>query len=158
MQLRKITPADNLQVKAIIQQALAAYHLNLPGTAYFDPQLDHLAEYYAQLPNSEYWVLVTATGKIAGGAGIGMFNADKKIAELQKLYIAPEFRGQGLAHQLMRQTLDFAQQYYTQLYLETFSILEPANQLYHKYNFQRLAAPLVGSEHSACDVWYLRQL
>ncbi|MFD0897458.1 GNAT family N-acetyltransferase [Loigolactobacillus binensis] len=158
MQLRPIIPADNQQMKAIIQTSLAAYHLNLPGTAYFDPQLDHLAEYYAQKPNSQYWVLTAATGKVIGGAGVGMFAAERGIAELQKLYILPTFRGQGLAHQLMQQALTFAQQYYQQLYLETFSVLQPANRLYHQYQFEPLAAPLVGSEHSACDTWYLRSL
>lgn len=158
MQLRPIQSTDDQQIKTIIQQALADYQLNLPGTAYFDPQLDHLAEYYAQLPDSQYWVLVDATGKVAGGAGVGVFNAAKGIAELQKLYIAPEFRERGLAHQLMQQTLGFAQQHYQQLYLETFAVLQAANQLYHRYGFRQLSAPLAGSEHSACDTWYVREL
>jgi len=33
-----------------------------------------------------------------------------------------------------------------------------ANRFYVKHGFHKLEAPLAGSEHYACDAWYIREL
>ena len=41
-----ITEDDDVAIAAIIRVNLERYHLDIPGTAYFDPELDHLSSYY----------------------------------------------------------------------------------------------------------------
>lgn len=43
---RKIEPADDKRIAEIIRANLEKFHLDIPGTAYFDPELDHLSAYY----------------------------------------------------------------------------------------------------------------
>lgn len=42
MNYRKIEAADDQAIASIIRKNLEKMHLNIPGTAYFDPQLDHI--------------------------------------------------------------------------------------------------------------------
>ena len=43
---RKITPADDAALAKIIRTNLEKLHLNVAGTVYFDPELDHLSTFY----------------------------------------------------------------------------------------------------------------
>lgn len=157
MQIRKMKKEDNLVVKMIIQASLESLGLAIPGSAYFDPQLGELYEYYQGLSNAQYWVVEMA-GQVVGGIGIAPFNESEGICELQKLYLIPECQGQGLAKALMTTALSFAKKSYEKCYLETMHELGPACALYEKYDFTLLKAPLTGSEHSAMDAWYLKEL
>jgi putative acetyltransferase len=56
----------------------------------------------------------------------------------------------------MTTALQFARKHYSSCYLETFESLHAANSLYEKFGFERLQAPLSGSEHNACDTWYIK--
>lgn len=158
MSIRNIRTADNQAMENIVKRSLESFDLALPGTAYYDPQLGHLTEYYEQQEKAGYWVAVDEKGDVLGGAGIGPFDASKGIGELQKLYVKPEAQGRGLAKQLLTHALEFAKEHYEYCYLETFEKLEAANSLYVKFGFQRLNQPLEGTEHSACDAWYMKKL
>lgn len=155
--IREITEADNLSIKNIIQQSLESFQLDIPGTAYFDPQLDELHAYYGNLPHAKYWV-VEMDGKVVGGIGIAPFDEERKICELQKFYVHKEAQGLGLGRKLMETALDFAKKYYSQCYLETHHKLEVAAKIYEKYGFELLSEPIPGSEHSAMDRWYIKKL
>lgn len=50
--IRPIQPKDDAQMKAILQACLEEADLAKPGTAYYDPQIGALAEYYADLPRA----------------------------------------------------------------------------------------------------------
>lgn len=155
MKLRTIESKDNCAVKTLIQTSLENFGLNIPGTAYFDPQLADLTSYYAA-ESAAYWV-VEEDGNILACGGYGPFKGDGNICELQKLYVAEQAQGKGLSKLLMDQILLAAKDHYQHIYLETTSKLEVANLLYQKYQFHKLDQPLPGSEH-AMDVWYLRDL
>lgn len=157
MLIREIKKEDNARVKQIIQESLKSRGLNLPGTAYFDPQLSNLHDYYAKLTNANYWVAII-DGMIVGGVGVAPFNAESGICELQKLYLIPEVQGQGLSNKLMETALFFASMHYRSCYLETLHELETACRLYEKHGFRLLDIPLEGSEHSAMDAWFLKVL
>jgi len=157
MNVRPIKKADNAQIKAIIQDSLKSLGLDIPGTAYFDPQLGELFQYYSQLPHAGYWV-VESEGQIVGGIGIAPFNMEEKICELQKLYLIPDAQGLGISKKLMETALAFAYEHYDSCYLETMHKLKTACVLYEKYGFHLLTEPLPGSEHSAMDAWYLKKL
>lgn len=69
--IRPITPADDAAMAALIRRSLEDAGLARPGTAYCDPQLDRLAEYYAGLERpGAYWVAVERFGSRHGrGSG-----------------------------------------------------------------------------------------
>lgn len=157
MIIRQIKREDNEIVKEIIQQSLASLGLAIPGTAYFDPQLNDLHSYYTSLNDANYWV-VEMEGEVVGGIGIAPFNEHDSICELQKLYLRPKAQGLGLSKELMETALSFASKHYETCYLETLVQLKTACALYEKYGFTLLREPLSGSEHSAMDAWYLKNL
>lgn len=157
MNIRKIKQEDNLKVAAIIKEALESANLAIPGTAYYDPQLDSLHQYYEETPGSSYWI-VEMEKEIIGGIGIAPFDLDEGICELQKLYVSPKAKGLGLSKKLMDTALTFAKQHYQYCYLETHHTLTIADRLYQSYGFELLHEPLKGSEHSAMNRWYIKSL
>lgn len=50
LKYRKIKADDNEVLAGIIRANLETLHLNIPVTAYFDPELDHLSVYYNSDP------------------------------------------------------------------------------------------------------------
>lgn len=158
MKIREIEAKDNQTMEQIIKRSLESFNLDIPGTAYFDPQLSHLAQFYKEIPKAKYWVAVNEQDEVVGGVGIGPFGQKEGICELQKLYIKPEAQGKGLSRKLMKVALDFASEHYTYCYLETLEKLHVANQLYSKLGFQKLEKGLDESEHGAMDTWYMKKL
>lgn len=157
MIIRDMKKEDNPKVKEIIQDSLKSLGLNIPGTAYFDPQLNDLHHYYNSLKHANYWV-VDMEGEVVGGVGIAPFNDHHKVCELQKLYLSPKTQGLGLGKKLMETALSFASTYYEKCYLETTHGLVAACSLYEKYGYTLLDRPLSGSDHSAMDAWYIKNL
>ena len=50
---------------------LKKLHLDVPGTAYFDPELEHLSAYYNINPSKRvYFVALDPEGQVVGGVGI----------------------------------------------------------------------------------------
>lgn len=157
MEIREIQSQDDTAMARILRSCLEQLHLNLPGTAYFDPNVDHLSEWYRKTSAAKYFVAVNDQ-HVVGGCGVGPIAPDDGIAELQKLYVDPGYRQHGAAKQLMRVCLEYAKANYGQLYLETFASMTAANHLYQQSGFHSLSKPLAQSEHGACDTWYLLQL
>ncbi|WP_018932409.1 GNAT family N-acetyltransferase [Gracilibacillus lacisalsi] len=158
MEIREMVEKDNQAMERIIKQSLESFSLNISGTAYFDPQLGRLAQFYQQQPNAKYWVVVNEHEEVMGGVGIAPFDQEKNICELQKLYIIPEAQGRGLSKKLITVALNFAKKHYTFCYLETMDKLQIANQLYSRFGFKQLDKPMEASEHNACDTWYIKEL
>ena len=44
--VRPIMKSDDPWIAAIIRTNLEKFHLDIPGTVYFDPELDHLSSFY----------------------------------------------------------------------------------------------------------------
>ena len=158
MRIREIEEKDNQTMEQIIKRSLESFNLNIPGTAYFDPQLSTLAQFYKGQTKAKYWVAVNEQDEVVGGVGIAPFGQRTGICELQKLYITPEAQGMGLSKELMKVALDFAKEHYTHCYLETVKKLQVANLLYTKLGFQQLERALDGTEHGAMDAWYIKIL
>ncbi|MBP2078409.1 putative acetyltransferase [Oceanobacillus polygoni] len=158
MRIREMEERDNQAMEQIIKRSLESFDLDIPGTAYFDPQLSSLAQFYKKQTHAKYWVAVNEQDEVVGGVGIAPFGQKKGICELQKLYIASSAQGMGLSKELMRVALDYAKEHYTHCYLETLKKLESANALYSKLGFQQLEKALAGSEHNAMEVWYIKEL
>ncbi|SDN67720.1 GNAT family N-acetyltransferase [Bacillus sp. OK048] len=158
MRIREIEERDNQKIEQIIKRSLESFNLNIPGTAYFDPQLSNLAQFYKEQSNAKYWVAVNELDEVVGGVGIAPFGQKREICELQKLYITPVAQGKCLSKELMKVALNFAKEHYTYCYLETVKKLQTANLLYSKLGFQQLERALEDSEHNAMDAWYIKEL
>lgn len=156
MIIRELLPADNAAIEAIIRSCLIEFGGNRAGLAWEDEILSHLSDYYDE-PARAYWV-VEQDGKVLGGCGIGPFGEVADVCELQKMYLAQEIRGTGIAAELLQTSLAFAGQHYKQCYLETLQSMHAANRFYRKHGFELLDAPLAGSEHFACDAWYIKNV
>lgn len=156
--IRPIEKQDNKEIQKIIKDILKEHKLNLPGTAYYDPQLGTLYEHYKEIPNGEYWVILEED-KVIGGVGIGPFGEFKEVAELQKYYLKKEYQGLGYGRLLYDKAFNFVQtQNYSKLYLETSDLLGDANQIYQHLGFQSLNKPLEGSEHDLMNRWFIKDI
>ena len=153
--IRRIQQKDNNKIAAIIRESLESAQLAIPGTAYYDPQLDTLSQYYENRTYATYWV-AEMKEEIVGGIGIAPFDSEQGISELQKLYVSPKAKGLGLSKKLMDTAMTYAKQHYQYCYLETHHTLTIANKLYHSYGFELLDTPLPGSDHSAMNRWYIK--
>ena len=128
---RKIEPSDDRRIAEIIRTNLEKAHLDIPGTAYFDPELDHLSAYYGSDPTGRaYFVALGDQGEVIGGVGIAEFDGIEDCAELQKLYLDDSAKGKGLGKALIQLAIHWAASSgYKKLYLETHTGLAAALNL-----------------------------
>jgi putative acetyltransferase len=156
--IRKIEPKDNLKIASVIRNIFEELEAPKVGTAYADPHLNTLFEVY-QAENEIYFI-VEEDGIILGGCGIGnLMDAEFKICELQKMYLAKEGRGKGIAQELMQKCLAFAKQVgYDKCYIETLPFMKDAQKLYVKSGFTYIDGPMGSTGHNACDVFMIKDL
>jgi putative acetyltransferase len=156
--IRKIKQEDNHAIAKVIRDVLIEHNVPKVGTAYADPQLDHMFETYSN-PRSVYFV-VEKDGQIIGGAGISQLqNEAESVCELQKMYFLNEVRGMGLGSVMMEKCLAAATAFgYEQCYLETMPYMEAAQKLYKKTGFDYICNPMGNTGHVACPVWMLKKL
>ena len=157
--IRPIEPRDDAAMAAIVRRSLETYGLNLPGTAYFDPELDHLSRFYAAKPlERAYFVLEDACGRVLGGAGLAEAPEGTRCAEVQKLYLSEEARGQGLGRRLMERVEQAARSLgYRETYLETHSRLKAAIRLYERLGYRPVDRP-PSAVHGAMDCFFRKRL
>lgn len=157
MIVRPIQPEDNPFIEQIIRECLIEFGGNRAGLAWEDDSLGDLFHYYNGEGNRAYWI-VEHEGKVSGGCGIAPFADSDSVCELQKMYLSQEIRGKGAASGLLDTALSFAKLHYKNCYLETLQNMQAANRFYSKKGFVQLDEPLAGSEHFACDAWYIKDL
>lgn len=154
----EITQQYDKQICDIIKAVGAEHGAIGEGYGPSDPEVIAMSQHYNAQTKSCYLV-ASVNGEIMGGCGIAAFAGSHKTCELRKLFLLPQSRGLGLGNALAKACLAFAsQQGYQQCYLDTLSTMQAAIILYEKLGFKRLSAPLFGTEHSACDVWMLKEL
>jgi len=155
--VREILHSDDAAVERVIRSCLIEFGGDHGGTAWADPMLGRFSEVYAP-EGSRYWVACEqGSGKVVGGVGVGPLD-EEGLCELQKMYLLPEARGQGLAGILMELALSFAKNHYKRIYLETLPNMTAAQHLYERFGFDRISEPAAATGHFACDVRYIRDL
>lgn len=156
--LREIAPNDNLKIATVIRNVFEELDAPKVGTAYADPHLNTLFEVYQD--ENEIYFVVEKDEIILGGCGIGkLIDAEIKICELQKMYLAKEARGKGIAKELMQKCLTFAKQAgYDKCYIETLPFMKDAQKLYVKSGFTYIDGPMGSTGHNACDVFMIKNL
>lgn len=154
---RTLLPNDDLDLAEIIRTNLKAHALDIPGTVYFDDNLNHLSGYYGESDMREYFIL-EEDGKILGGVGFAEFSKPDGIAELQKLYLTNEVKGRGLGRYLVELVIEKAKEAgYKKLYLETHTNLQTALIVYEKCGFIEIEKP-DSVNHSTMNKFYIMDL
>lgn len=156
--IREIAPKDNLKIATVIRNVFEELDAPKVGTAYADPHLNTLFEVYQD--DTEIYFVVEKDEIILGGCGIGkLIDAEIKICELQKMYLAKAARGKGIAKELMQKCLAFAKQVgYDKCYIETLPFMKDAQKLYVKSGFTYIDGPMGATGHNACDVFMIKDL
>ena len=158
MTLRTIQNKDNKELAGLLRSVLVEMGVPKTGTAYEDPELDHMYEAY-QDPKSAYFV-IELDGKLVGAAGISpLRNGPKAVCELQKMYFSPKARGKGWGDQMIEHCMTFAKaQGFEQCYIETMPYMKAAQKLYIKKGFEFIEGPMGNTGHTNCSVWMLKTL
>ena len=158
MILRPIEPRDDPALAALIRSSLAAHGLDIPGTVYFDPELDHLSGFYRGHTGRGYFILEDG-GALAGGVGGAEYAPRGGCAELRKLYLAGRLKGQGLGYRLLDKAIALARELgYRELYIETHHNLSAAVHLYRKRGFVPFTPSAEQMVHQTMDLFFLKEL
>ena len=144
--IRPIAKEDEPVIAAIIRNVLEESQLDVPGTAYFDPELDYMYDYYHKLVDSAYWV-VEDHGHLVGGVGIGLLSESLELPIKGHSELLTE-KGEIVA----------AERGYNFLYLETIRRLETAIILYEKWGYRFLDEPLLPGDHTLMDTFMIKDL
>lgn len=128
---REAKTGDEEQILKLIEVVLSDYNLSLePKGA--DEDVTDIKSYYK---NNHGWFQVVENNKtIIGSVGIYKINSDE--CELRKMYLYPEYHGQGIGSALMINALDKAKELgFKYMTLQTNSVLKKALPIYEKYGF-----------------------
>lgn len=157
--IRPIKQTDDAPIAKIIRDNLEKYHLDIPGTAYYDPELDCLSQYYARQPHERiYLIAATDAGEVVGGIGMSLFTGFPRCGEIQKLYVSEENKRQGIGQRLLEAIECYARdKQFQRLYLETHTNLQAAVRLYERNGYQKISQP-AEVVHSTMDLFYLKEL
>lgn len=156
---RKIQERDNKRIAEIVRTNLKKHNLDIPGTAYFDPELNSLSVYYNAKPEKRMYIIaLDEEEQIIGGVGFTEYDAFEKCAELQKLYLDDAAKGQGYGKQLIERIESLAKASgYERIYLETHTNLDTAIRLYEKMGYQLIERP-AAAVHGTMNRFYMKEL
>lgn len=157
-EIREILPDDNLILAEIIKNNLEKYNLDIPGTAYFDAELESLYESYSGKDKKGYYVVTDRQGTVVGGIGFDKYAPLNNCAELQKLYLSDCAKGFGLGYKLISFIEDkMREKGFQASYLETHHDLEAAIHIYQKSGYREIEKPHE-SIHDTMDKFFYKQL
>lgn len=149
--IRKWQTADRDPAAAVIRNSLAEYGLGWePGGA--DRDVLEVAECYLDR-GGEFWI-VEAGDKIIGTSAYYPCDRGERAVEIRKMYLLPSARGQGLGQYLLTELeRAIAIAGYTEIWIETASILTAAVRLYERNGYRSAT----GIETPRCDRVYVKR-
>lgn len=96
-----------------------------------------MVEFESLVPPEGIVYIITFDGKIAGMGGLRRKNDN--FAEINRMYVKPEFRSKGLGKASMNKLLDTAKEFgYTKLRLDTGPFIKPAQKVYKSAGFYEI--------------------
>ena len=149
--LRKATNADRPAVWALISSVLRSYGIT-PDEHTTDKDLvDIEASYW----NSKGAFFVLLNGQEVIGT-VALHHETDALCELCRMYLAPQYRGQGVGRRLLEHSVREARESgFKEMYLKTASVLVEAIALYKRAGF----ITVEGVEASGnCDLVMRRSL
>ncbi|MBF2047731.1 GNAT family N-acetyltransferase [Leptolyngbya sp. NK1-12] len=150
--IRDWQPSDRQVAAELIYTVLQEYGLGCEPNGADQDVLTVEESYWAK--GGEFWV-VERQGQLVGTAGYYPVSRGEQAVEIRKMYLQPAVRGQGLGRHLL-QALEQAilAKGFSQIWIETASVLKEAIQLYESSGYQ----PSTGVETARCDRIYLKPL
>lgn len=155
--IRRNEPKDNAQIENLIRYCLREYGGIREGTAWHDPFLGRFSEVYNK-ENNAYWVAVDENDNVICGVGIGPIEGASDVCELQKMYTYPEYRGTGIAQEMLATALDFAKKHYNKCYLESFANMHTAHKFYKRNGFEFIDDFVGDTGHHGCEIKMIKTL
>lgn len=102
----------------------------------------------------EFWV-VERQGELVGTGAYYPIRRGKNAVEIRKMYLLPVARGKGLGRYLLQQLESaIARRGFTEIWLETASVLAEAVRLYERNGY----LPATGVETQRCDRVYVKHV
>lgn len=159
LQLRRIEPADDPAIAAVIREVMPEFGAGGVGFAINDAEVDCMSRAYADA-RSLYLVVVDERGQVLGGGGIApLTGGDADTCELKKMCFRSVARGRGAGRALIERLLHEARaRGFSRCYLETLTGMDAAQHLYRTLGFQPLDAAKGCTGHHSCDRFYQRAL
>ena len=158
MEYREINKADDIALADIVRRNLKAHGLDIPGTVYFDDNLDHLSDFYLGDKARRYYFIAVEDNEVVGGVGLAEFEYFEDCAELQKLYLTDHVKGRGIGYQLIRMVEEEARELgYRKMYLETHTNLQAAIHIYKKCGYKEIEKP-AGVVHATMNRFFIKEL
>jgi putative acetyltransferase len=156
--LRPLERRDVPAMLDIIRDARAQYGLATRVDSLLEPADLAIFDTY-QKRRTLYFVALT-DGEVVGGAGIAPLAGDDPLTcELQRMYLKPEARGQGVGTLLLDACLDAARRFwFVRCYAETIAEMDQALKLYARNGFVNLPGALGSTGHTHNDRWLVRSL
>ncbi len=148
---RAIRKEDEKKVRNIIFSILKQYQLEL-DTEGVDADLFDIVDYYK---NGLFGVVELGdTQEVVGS--FALYPLDDHTMELRKMYLLPEYRGQGVGKWIISFCEAYAQRSgYRKISLETASVLKEAVGLYQKMGYK----PSCDENHTErCDILLEKEL
>ena len=154
---REIMEEDNPIIAYLIRYNLKNNGLDVPGTVYFDKEIDYLSKVYGK-NGSKYYVAVDETGKVVGGIGFAAYTNMVQTGEIQKLYLDDSVKGAGLSYKLIALIEDKMREAgYKHAYIETHKNLKAAIHIYEKLGYKPIPRP-AEVQHGTMTHFYLKDL
>ncbi|MFR7790013.1 MAG: GNAT family N-acetyltransferase [Angelakisella sp.] len=120
---------------------------------HYEDELAHPARKYAP-PHGRLYLVCTGSTPVGCAA---LKALDDTRCEMKRLYVRPEYRGQGIARALVHQLMQEARVAgYRQMVLDTFPFLPEAITLYKREGFYEIERyndnPMPGSVYLCCEL------
>jgi putative acetyltransferase len=156
--IRRIEPADDQAVAAIIREVMTAYGACGEVFAITDPEVAAMYLSY-QGRRAAYYVLCDGARVVGCGGYARLKGAGPEVCELRKMYFLPAARGRGWGRAMLVRIIEDARRDgYIACYLETLERMPEARRLYEAAGFRRVGAPMGHTGHHKCDCWYCLEL
>jgi putative acetyltransferase len=150
--IRDWQPRDRTAAAEVIGSVLAEYGLGWEPSGADQDVLE--VERFYQSTGGEFWV-IERQEKLVGTSAYYPIQRGKRAAEIRKMYLLSEARGQGLGRFLLQQLEEaIAARGFQQIWIETASVLREAVKLYETSGYQ----PSSGVETQRCDRVYVKFL
>lgn len=156
--IRTIQQNDNHELAKMIRQVFIEHNAPQIGTVFSDSTTDHLFELFRD-ENSILWVL-EIDDRAVGCCGLfPTAGLPVKCVELVKFYISNDARGNGYGLKLMNKCLESAKELgFESVYIESLPEYAKAINMYIQAGFKQLNHALGNSGHTACDLWFLKEI
>ena len=147
MFFRKSLPEDREEIERVVYSVLKEYGLKAEPQG-IDLDLADIEKHY--FAPGGYFEVCEVGGKIVATWGVKPETSTR--CELKKMYLLPEFRGQGIGKTMLERAIDKARSLgFTRMELDTASVLKEAIALYLRFGFEQIwTKPLA----ARCDQAY----